>query len=382
MDKKFGLNRRGVGALFSHENQKVGQIAVGGEASLVLDIGAKMIRFGLAGESSPRFKLDHPDVLWDIAVLDWGSQAGGVEDRLEQILRRTLDRRSLLDPKSREVIILEHLLMPTKLKHLIARIVFTHFQSPIATFINSSVAAMVGVRMRSGLIVDIGWFETSVVPVYDLTPLAPFAVSTRVAMSALFARLEQLLLLHAQPKLRGLKSSDVEDFLYRGIVCSSELKQIPRQDAVWLVDDLERVYASRSSGTVEWTVPSSKNSVKVPTWIRTCVPELLFEANSRYADLDIRSLPLVIEACRKALPIDVRSQLGTILVTGGGAEIPGIHDRLRTATGLTIAQNVYGADIHWIGASLLGYLRIPGIYQVSRDAFNAGSGAPDWSKPL
>jgi len=150
---------------------------------VILDIGARFLRAGFSGEGFPRCTISAtksqqhlssaaPE-LWE--QQDWDAEL--IEDRLERALREVYsrydeageamtDRRYLLiDAKTRKVIVSEGTVLAYRIKEAICRVLFTYFQVPSVTFLSSGVLALASTGLRTGLVVDIGWHDTRVLPV-------------------------------------------------------------------------------------------------------------------------------------------------------------------------------------------------------------------------
>jgi actin-related protein 10 len=103
--------------------------------------------------------------------------AGLIEDRLERALREVYSQSSpavntkvdsrylLIDSKTRKVIVSEPTLLPYRIKEAICRVMFTYFQVPSVTFLSSHVLALASTGLRTGIVVDIGWYDTRILPV-------------------------------------------------------------------------------------------------------------------------------------------------------------------------------------------------------------------------
>jgi actin-related protein 10 len=63
------------------------------------------------------------------------------------------------------VLIAEDTLVPLRIKEGICRVLFTYFQVPSVTFLSSGVLALVSTGLRTGLVIDIGWYDTRILPV-------------------------------------------------------------------------------------------------------------------------------------------------------------------------------------------------------------------------
>lgn len=262
--------------------------------------------------------------------------------------------------------------------------------------------------------------------IYELRPLNPFIQTSPIACKALHSRLEYLLTNYTIPQISSLSFSTIEDFLVRALYT---LPDSPTNSSLFdgLIpnEKLHETYSPISSNTLEWFVPSAKQTVRVPHWICSSSSEIFFEGDRTGMHPDTNELGLATSliTCILCLPKDVRAKvMQAIVVVGGGASIPGLRTRLKntveslwstrirkTKTSTTpegsrpssydgktlevgdlqekkesgafrfIKANALEAT--FLGGSLLGDLKIKGLNEVSREAFNSshGRGVGDWT---
>ena len=91
-----------------------------------------------------------------------------MEDRLERALREIYSAYLLIDSKTRKVIVSEETLCGLRIKEAICRVLFTYFQVPSVTFLSSHVLALASTGLRTGIVIDIGWHDTRILPVLSL----------------------------------------------------------------------------------------------------------------------------------------------------------------------------------------------------------------------
>ena len=75
------------------------------------------------------------------------------------------NRYLLTDPKQRTVVICEPPMMPIRIKEMIANILFHRLQVPALCFVPSHLLALLTTGESTGLVVDCGHLETTVLPV-------------------------------------------------------------------------------------------------------------------------------------------------------------------------------------------------------------------------
>lgn len=142
---------------------------------VILDLGARFTRAGFSGEPFPRCSIDatsksDTEVFWEDGAWDGGL----VEDRLERALREVYSTYLLIDSKTRKVLISEETLLGYRIKEGICRVMFTYFQVPSVTFLSSHVLALAATGLRTGIVIDIGWHNTRILPVFQLLQDAAF----------------------------------------------------------------------------------------------------------------------------------------------------------------------------------------------------------------
>ncbi|KAG4305660.1 hypothetical protein PORY_001216 [Pneumocystis oryctolagi] len=386
----------------SYSNQL--EILYGIESSVVLDIGSRHLKAGFSGENSPRGIIEYDErsflgyrgtfeenitkypinlehILWDNSDLEL------IEDRLEMYLREAYNKWLNLGTKSLKVNLVEYILLPIKFKTIIAKTLFTYFQVPSITFLSSHVLTLVSLGLSNGVVIDIGYKETSILPVYDLRPMTSFITVTSLASDFCFSRLKYLLTRYSKPSFTSLTFYDIQDFFQRAVFCLPSSPFALSKSSIVPLDDLECVYKPIvECSDIVWEPPSQKGlKVTIPGWVRVCVTEALFEASDKYADNDEVSIPQAIKQCLLRLPIDIRSLVSASLVISGGISmIPGLQNRINSEikTLGKVIRNEFGINSAWVGASLLGSLKIEGLYEITRENFMKRAEVPDWCIPF
>lgn len=75
----------------------------------------------------------------------------------------------MADSKQRKVIIAENTFLPTYIKEHIAHALFDNLRVPSVAFTPSSLLALAACGRITGLVVDVGWLETTITPVRTST---------------------------------------------------------------------------------------------------------------------------------------------------------------------------------------------------------------------
>lgn len=196
----------------------------GTEDRIVLDIGSKYSKFGFSGEPRPRaivpsvsfsqpstsfLRLDATsasdpynigDTLWDLDFercphdqLRRGKRALLLA-QLTQLLRNAFTQHLMVDPKQRKVLVVENPMLPTSVKEMICKVLFNNLQVPEVSFVPAPLLSLLAVGRITGLVLQVGYLEATLMPVYYGRPLTSHTVSSSRAGQRLNGRLKKLLL--------------------------------------------------------------------------------------------------------------------------------------------------------------------------------------------
>ncbi|WVQ96180.1 hypothetical protein IAU59_003283 [Kwoniella sp. CBS 9459] len=362
------------------------------EDRVVIDPGSRVWKVGFSGEPEPRAVFFAQDAdsqdrtgateAWDLDLERMegvrGSRSEGdrlVGVRIVKKLRDTYTKHLLADSKARKVIILENTFSPNYVKEHIARAMFDNLQVPSVSFTPSSLLALVACGRITGLVVDAGWLETTITPVYHSRPLYTHSRSTPVAGRRLHSHLRNLLHHHAtyipppssmstirsRERIESVPLSILTDGLVErvltegcfvgGIVIGEVEADVDMkvaepgferdlsEEEIYLArhaDDAKRRYAHTSSAK-DMSIRSSPlhgspkdmgpGTIIVPGWIRERAAEILFNEDDEGEE---ESIPRSILTCLLELPIDLRTaMISSLLVIGGTPSLPGFIPRLR-----------------------------------------------------
>lgn len=73
----------------------------------------------------------------------------------------------LVSPKDRRVVVVESVFCPTLVRDTLARVLFRHFEVASVFFISSHLNVLTTLAVNTALVVDLGFKETVIVPVYS-----------------------------------------------------------------------------------------------------------------------------------------------------------------------------------------------------------------------
>ncbi|MCJ1482830.1 hypothetical protein MMC06_002996 [Schaereria dolodes] len=362
------------------------------EDPLVLEFGTRYFRAGYAGEAAPRcvsgFGPENSRRVGDYRqwlpgyhgrrrkrrkVQEWGRDhelwqmdlrsvdLGLVEDKVERAVREAYSKYLLLDSKSRRLLLVLPSIMPRLLLSKILFTLFHKFQNPGITLFPASVLNVVAAGLRSGLVVDIGWSETTITAIYEYREVQEYR--TTRAMRLVTIKMGELLERYieeaqrqqiqsraqekAQNEFLGVNFEYAEEVTVRMAWCRSfldahELSQGPEsvealstlviaEDASQNDRKLDEV--SKSDTTVSIPMPfSAFEAIKLPfSSFSDIVEAALLAKNHTSHELDDheQGVQYLIYNALLSLSPEIRSVcMSRIIITGGGSNIPGIKSRL------------------------------------------------------
>ncbi|KAH0344259.1 fungal-specific actin related protein, partial [Aureobasidium melanogenum] len=302
------------------------------EDTLVYELGSRSFRAGFAGDSAPRCIIPFgPDQLrrlndftttsttqrsendwakdwelWDLDIRDMN--LGLIEDKIERAIRNAHTNYLMLDQRPRKVFLVLPSALPHPLVSLTLNVVFNAFQPATVQLWTPPLLCAVSAGLRSALIVDIGWHETTITALYEYREV-----------------------LHRRSSRAGkLLTRNMADTLRKRIPTSDPLSFDTAEDVV------TRMAWCRSSHDQQFgnnvALPLGASSAQVP-FDRLADPaeETFFSTPVPLEQIDDHDLPIHLLAykCLLSLPLDVRAIcVSRILITGGVSEIPGLKSRL------------------------------------------------------
>ncbi|OJK04988.1 hypothetical protein ASPACDRAFT_1861933 [Aspergillus aculeatus ATCC 16872] len=375
----------------------------GEEDAIIFELGARWLRAGFEGESVPMcvvgcgpeecrrvgdyrgwLKTNNPDTDpaqsrplvnpedWASAYELWkmdlrGADLGLVEDKIERVFRETYNKYLLTDAGTSRLVLVLPAIMPHPLLSAMLSTLFSRWRFPSITLLTSATMAATAAGVRSALVVDIGWAETVVTGVYEYREIA-IKRSTR-AMKALLQETGRMLTSIPTAR-RGVVSQSApgdsgisvrfefcEEVASRFLWCrprespsSADLQQQQQQQPQPNDSETEPTtqhppLSSLLQRTVEIPSPSNPGSTYINLPFSTFsepVESVLFAAGTADCELDDeeKPLPLLIYNALLALPPDARGTcMSRIIFTGGGANIPGIRQRILADVAALVAEH-------------------------------------------
>ncbi len=153
-------------------------IGLGGDKQAVIfDIGEAYTKIGFAGESTPRQIIPSKvkrlvgDKLVETKVVQRNANEKELYDVLREFLHVIYFKYLLVNPKERKVVICESVLCPVKFRNTLAKVLFGCFDVVSVLFAPGHLLALFTLGIPSALVVDCGYSESLVLPIYEHTPI-------------------------------------------------------------------------------------------------------------------------------------------------------------------------------------------------------------------
>uniref|UniRef100_A0A671YQY1 Actin related protein 10 n=1 Tax=Sparus aurata TaxID=8175 RepID=A0A671YQY1_SPAAU len=360
----------------------------GGEkTAIVIDLGAAFTKCGFAGETGPRFiipsEIRKPGQQQVRRLVQYNINTEELYVILKEFIHILYFRHLLVNPRDRRVVIIESILCPSHFRETLTKVFFKQFEVPSVLFAPSHLMAIMTLGINSALVMDCGYTETLVLPVYECTPILPAWEALPLGGKAIHKELDGLLVEQCTvdtdtttgqsvPAAIGtIPEETVEDIKVRTCFVSDLQRGLKIQEAKFNLD-----------GTAERPAPPPDVDYPLDG-------EKILHVNGaiRY------DLICVSPQC----PIDARKVLSeNLVVIGGTAMLPGFLHRLLAEIRLLVERPKYSSvlasktlRIHappakpnctaWLGGAIFGALQdILGSRSVSRDYYNQTGRIPDW----
>lgn len=350
------------------------------EDVIVIELGCRNVRVGFAGDHEPKqiitFNAESDRRVGDlrawsigyaekwrerVAGRPWGSQhelfqlecrgqdLALVGDKLERGLRDAFAKHLLLDStKPKKISLVLTPALPLPIISSVFDTLFIHFQAPSISLLSSPVATCFAAGVRSALVVDIGWHETTVTGVYEYREVNT-ARSTR-AGKMLLKETRNFLVDAITPRTEASQADthtaddiinfeDCEEVATRMFWCKKAFRT-PLQDTplglhtLHELDETEAVDPAEDTSPTPIYLPSCKppKTLQIP-FSKLAEPcETTFFQNSYAAatfDDEELPIPLLVYLVLLKLPLDVRALcMSRLIFTGGCANILGLRRRI------------------------------------------------------
>ncbi|KAH8853565.1 Actin-related protein 10 [Schistosoma japonicum] len=393
-------------------------LMLGEKTAVVFDIGTVYTKCGFAGETGPRFIIPTAITLPTGEKKSISSCDGKDENRdfLKTFLYKIYYRYLLVNPKDRRVVVVESILRPSSFKEVLADVFFNHFEAPSVLFAASHLMALFTLGISSAIVLDCGYIDAQVLPVYEGYTLLNAWQSAQLGSKRIHENIKCYLkenaklmdVVNGESHLSPCSDSFVSEHIIEDIkgteshICLLLVRTCfisPRNRAIqwkaW-VDSVDSSAPKPSlyQETFVFSLDKLGNSrpIQIPSDIRELTVECLFSGDND----QITITTLILQSIMLA-PIDIRRKLAeNIVLIGGTTMLPGFVPRLMEELNSHVElpeflklQALKGffkfhnppAEanyVGWLGGAIFGALEcLPGR-SLNRSSFLENGFVPDW----
>lgn len=335
----FEFGSRWLRAGFEGESNPVCAVGFGPEESRKAGDYRGWMRPRPAGDTDdPKQHLDAEEwarghELWrmDLREVDLGL----VDDKIERAFRDIYNTYLLTDAGNARLVLVLPSVMPHPILSAILTTLFNRWRFPSITLLPSAAMTAVAAGLRTALVVDLGWAETTVTAIYEYREVETKR-STR-AMKLLLQKMGSML-----SNLDDEKSAGKNDTISVRFDYCEEV--VNRYAWCHCAEDDEA-----ANGVVAIPSPSNPNSAyaQVPlSRFAGPVEDALFAAGTEDHEIDDHEKPVhaLVYNALLALPPDVRGAcMSRIVFVGGGSKIPGVRQRIMNKVSNLVAEHGWDA---------------------------------------
>ncbi|XP_038066561.1 actin-related protein 10-like isoform X1 [Patiria miniata] len=372
------------------------------KTTVVLDIGAAYTKIGFANETGPRAiiasSVKQPRSGTLVKVWDF-SNSEELYDVLVDFLHVVYFRHLLVNPRDRRLVIVESVLCPSQFRETLARVLFKHYEVPSILFAPSHLLALFTLGVDTALVLDSGYSETIVLPVYEGVPIIKGVQALPLGASAIHSNLQVRLLEEGVVKGEGngerplssvmstIPEETLEDIKVRTCFVTNMDRIQLIQHSILQSDPSKR---PAPPAAVEYPLDGGK-ILTISGDIRETACEVLFDQDNEETSV----ATLILDSILKC-PIDMRRTLASNLVTVGGTSmLQGFNHRLLAELRELLQKPRYKEElavgkfkIHdppsqanytaWLGGAIFGALEILSYRSLTKDAYLKFGRVPDW----
>lgn len=337
--------------------------------AIIFEIGARWLRAGFEGSSAPvcvvgfgpedsrrvgdyrgwiqgstgAGRLPQPVDMeeWTRAYELWRPDTrevdlGLVEDKIERAFRETYNQFLLTDAGTSRLVLVLPSLMPHPLLSSLLSTLFSRWRFPSVTLLSSATMSATAAGLRSALVVDIGWAETTATAIYEYREM-----TTKRTTRSMKHLMQEMGLLLTGLASDGNQDTETVDKISIGFAYCEEV--VSR--FAWCKPQAEDTSSDEPDRKL--SIPSPANPeeeyMDVP-FSRLAEPaeKVLFAPGVEEHELDDeeKSLPLLVYNTLLSLYPDARGTcMSRIVFVGGGSRIPGLRQRVLKEVSLLIDRH-------------------------------------------
>lgn len=358
----------------------------------VLDIGSAYTKLGISGEYAPRAIIRsevHCKKRNVRRKLTSYTDKDDLYDLLVEFIHTIYFKYLLANPKDKPVIVVESLLAPTVWRETIASVLYRHYEVGSLLLVPSHLVALAPLALDTGLVLDVGATEATVIPVYSGVSAAYAWQALPLGTNAVHDNLKLLLERdNVGAGVSALPNSIIEDISVRCCFVTTRSRS-------------EQFQQPKSQRTPSEDVAYPVGGARAPITVSGRVRELAHEIQHDEDGDQLCLATMLLDACAR-VTVDMRlALLGNIVVIGGGAMANGFKARLLeelrhriksgkcTKYGQMAQMDSAHFKIHtmmpgrenysaWLGGAIYGCTEVVGMRAMTRDQYFKENRLPDW----
>nr|CCA24021.1 conserved hypothetical protein [Albugo laibachii Nc14] len=322
------------------------------KSAVVIEVGSRYLKCGFSQEKEPRCIAE-----WKIAKYTPNPhQIGQLLKYVDSFLTSLFYDQLNIRPIQRHFVVCEDLLAPQMLREALMLTLLKTLQASSITFVPTLLTSLYATSYHTALIVDVGWYETRLLPIYKGSPLLHLYTTIPGGTQSSCLQLSTQL---------GIPRAKAEEILTKCCFCRPLIEPIEAVDAEF------------------------QDHLEVPGKLRWQVLEHYFTSEREHESI----AEAVAEILSRA-PIDLRKNLSrSILLIGGSSMLPGFENRLRHeiccvvneyATLMHLSEEIEMAKLWfprnvlgWIGGSIFAATHSR-KHSITLDEYTAGRRLTDW----
>lgn len=301
-----------------------------------------------------------------------------------------------VNPRDRKVLVVESVLSTKSFRSTLARVLFKHFEVPGLLFVPSHLMALATLVVDSGIVVDVGYTEASVIPVVEGVTALYASKFAALGAKSVHTRIERELIEAKAEVIDSRGTGAVES----GMLTEKTIEDIKAKACVVPPFERGQVLAKFKAGSskledvkngglcnLDYHLDGSR-ILKIPGIVRELAGQVYFEMCGEESTIATMILDTIAES-----PIDSRKILAeNIVVIGGSSMMPGFihrmfHELKKCIELLPKYKSTIPMEsikIHrlpcqanyaaWLGAAIFGSTDAMSVRAISKDQYNRSNG--------
>ncbi|XP_046384525.1 actin-related protein 10 [Ischnura elegans] len=355
------------------------------KSAVVIEIGSAYTKCGFAGENAPRCIIPSKAKIQDSGEERMINSYRDEEDLYNLLLHfihYLYFKHLLVSPKDRRVVIVESVLCATNVRETLAKVLFHHYEVLSLFFVPSHLVSLYTLGTSTAVVIDIGFKETVVLPVYEGFTILKAWQAQPLAGEIVERELSKKLKLEHGPGDSDVKEECIQEEVIENIKV--------RTCFVTTAERAQKLEEIVHPPPVLYGLDGNRY-IKVDGKTRESAFESLFTM-----DADEFSVPTMILDALLKCPVDTRKVLAeNLLVIGGTSMAMGMRSRILSELKNLSNSAKYidllpirtfkfhnapakGNFVSWLGGSIVGATEMVVSRSLTKDLYQKQKCLPDW----